>query len=52
MLLKRSIEISSSKTSLNWMHKWAMAMWEVANAKISVILFTSFYGKSQNLIVQ
>ena len=29
-----------------------MAMWEVAKGKISVLLFTSWYRKSQNLMVQ
>ena len=43
---------SSAKTSLNWLQKWAMAMWEVAKGKISVLLFTSWYRKSQNLMVQ
>ena len=38
MLVERGIEISSAKTILNWLHKWAMAMWEVANGKISVLL--------------
>ena len=38
------IEISVQK-QLNWLHKWALAMWEVANGKISVLLFTSWYRK-------
>ena len=46
MLLKRGIEITSAKTCLNWLHIWAMAMWEVGNGKISVLLFTSWYHKS------
>ena len=33
MLLKRGIEIGGAKTSLNWLHKWAMAMWKVNNVK-------------------
>ena len=37
MLLKRGVEIRSAKTRLNWLNKWAMAMLEVANGKISVI---------------
>ena len=28
------------------MHKWAMAMWEVAYGKIAKILFTRWYRKS------
>ena len=41
MLLKRCIQISrAAKTCVNWWHK--CAMWEVANGKISVLLFTSW----------
>ena len=43
MLLKCSIEISCAKTSSKWLRKWAMATWEVANGKISFLLFTSWY---------
>ena len=46
MLLKCGMEISSAKTKLNWLHKLALAMWEVANGKISVHVFTSLYRKS------
>ena len=52
MLLKCGIEVSSAKTELNWLQKCAMAMWEVAQDKISVLLFTSWYRKSYNLISQ
>ena len=45
MLLKRGIEISVEKISLNWLHEWAMAMWEVASGKISIILLISWYRK-------
>ena len=31
MSLKRGIEISSAKIRLNWLHKWATAIWEMAN---------------------
>ena len=47
MLSKRGIEISSAKLWLNQLHKWAMAGWDVANGKTSVILFTSWYRKSK-----
>ena len=43
MLLQCGIEISGAKASLNWLRKWAMVMWEVANCKILVLLFTSRY---------
>ena len=46
MLLKYNIEISGAETSSNWLRKWAMAMWKVANGKISVLLFTRWYRKS------
>ena len=41
MLLKRGIEISSSKPRLNWLRKWAIRA--VANRKISA--FSLQYGK-------
>ena len=41
MILKRDVEIRSAKSRLNWLNKWAMATLEVANGKISVLLFTS-----------
>ena len=52
MLLKCGIEISGAKTSLNWLHKSTMAMWEVANGKVSVLLFTSWCRKLYNHIAQ
>ena len=46
MLLTCGLEISSAKTLLNWLRKWAMAMWEVAKGKISVLFFTGWYRNS------
>ena len=42
MFLKRGIEISSAKTWLNWLRKWAMRA--VTNGKISAFLLQ--VGKS------
>ena len=40
MVLKHGIEISSAKARLYYLHKWAK--WEVAIARISLFLFTSW----------
>ena len=37
MLFKRGIGISSAKTSLNWLRKWAMRA--VVNGEMSAFLF-------------
>ena len=34
MLFKCDIEISRAKIWFNWLHKWSLAMWEVAHGKI------------------
>ena len=52
MLLKCGMEISITKTGLNWLHKRGMSVWKVANGKFQFSYLQAGTINLKSLVVQ